>query len=62
VNKEDEIYKVKFVKNNRLREMGLIKGTIFRIVKKVFGMIQIKLKGSDIIIREETMDDIKYDK
>lgn len=55
------LYKVKRVNNKRLAEMGFIKGTIFRIVKKVFGMIQIRLKGSDIIIREETMDDIKYD-
>ena len=27
--------------NNRLAEMGFIKGTIFRIVKKVFGIFDI---------------------
>jgi Fe2+ transport system protein FeoA len=56
-----EIFKVKNIFNNRLSEMGLIKGTIFRIVKRVAGMIQIKLKGSDIVIREEMMKDIDYD-
>ena len=41
--------------------MGFIKGTLFRIVKKVAGMIQIRLPHSDIVIREETMKDIEYD-
>ena len=45
----------------RLNEMGFIKGTIFRIVKKVAGMIQIRIPHSDIIIREETEKDISYD-
>ena len=44
--------------NQRLAEMGFIKGTIFRIIKKVAGMIQIKLKGSDVVIREETLKDV----
>ena len=33
--------------------MGFIKGTIFRIVKRVAGMIQMRLPNSDIVIREE---------
>jgi len=58
-----KINKVKRVRNNnRLREMGFIKGTIFRIVKKVAGMIQLRTSNSnDIVIREETMEDIDYD-
>ena len=56
------LYKVKSNNNNRLSEMGFIKGTIFRIVKRVAGMIQIRLKGSDIVIREETEEEIDYDK
>ena len=41
--------------------MGFIKGTIFRIVKKVAGMIQIRFNGSDVVIREELEEDIDYD-
>ncbi len=40
--------------------MGLIKGTTFRIVKKVAGMVQIRLKGSDLVIREKTFNEIEY--
>ena len=47
--------------NNRLAEMGFVKGTIFRIVKKVAGMIQIRIPHSDVVIREETMKDIDYE-
>jgi len=46
--------------NRRLAEMGVIKGTIFRIVKRLFGMVQIRLKDSDLVIREETFDEIDY--
>ena len=53
--------KIKNPHNRRLSEMGLIKGTIFRIVKRVFGMVQIKLKGSDIVVREKTFKDIDYE-
>ena len=41
--------------------MGFIKGTIFRIVKRVFGMIQMRLPHSDIVIREELKEDIEVD-
>ena len=47
--------------NKRLAEMGFVKGTIFRIVKKVAGMIQIRIPHSDVVIREETEKDISYD-
>ena len=56
------LYKVKRVDNNRLSEMGFIRGTIFRIVKKVSGMIQLRFDGSDIVIREELFKEIDYDK
>ena len=48
--------------NHRLAEMGFIKDSMFRIIKRVAGMIQIRLKGSDIVIREELERDIDYDK
>ena len=55
-------YKLNNTSNNkRLAEMGFVKGTIFRIVKKVFGMIQIRIPHSDVVIREETMKDIDYE-
>ena len=57
-----KIFKLnKTASNNRLAEMGFIKGTIFRIVKKVAGMIQIRFNGSDVVIREELEEDIDYD-
>ena len=57
-----KINKIKNTTNNsRLAEMGFIKGTIFRIVKRVAGMIQIRLPHSDIVIREETFKDIDKD-
>ena len=55
-------YKLNNTSNNkRLAEMGFVKGTIFRIVKKVFGMIQIRIPHSDIVIREELFGDMDYD-
>ena len=55
-------YKLNNTSNNkRLAEMGFVKGTIFRIVKKVAGMIQIRIPHSDIVIREELFGDIDYD-
>ena len=56
------IFKVKNTSNNRLSEMGFIKGTIFRIVKKVSGMVQIRLSGNDVVIREKLFKEIDYDK
>jgi len=60
--KKNNLYKIKNVNNNRLAEMGFIKGTIFRIVKKVSGMIQLRFNSSDIVIREETEKDIDVEK
>jgi len=56
-----KIYKVNTTSNLRLAEMGVIKDTVFRIVKRVAGMIQIKLKGSDLVLRGDTFKDIDYD-
>ena len=42
--------------------MGFVKGTIFRIVKKSFGMVQLRFDKSDVVIREEMMKEIKYKK
>ena len=61
VQVSENIFKVKNIYNNRLAEMGLIDGTIFRIVKKVAGMIQIRIPHSDIVIREELFGDMDYD-
>ena len=56
------IYKVKITPTNkRLAEMGIIEGTTFRIVKRVSGMVQIRLPNSDIVIREELFKEIDYD-
>jgi len=43
--------------------MGFIKGAIFRIVKRVSGMVQLRLMSSkalDVVVREETEKDIDY--
>ena len=58
----ENIFKINKTPVGRLSEMGLIEGTIFRIVKKVSGMIQLRFDGSDIVIREELFKEIDYDK
>ena len=58
---ENMLYKVKSNNNNRLSEMGFIKGTIFRIVKKVSGMLQLRFNSNDIVIREETKEDVEVE-
>ena len=55
---ENMLYKVKRVDNNRLSEMGFIRGTIFRIVKRVAGMIQLRFDDSNVVIRKETLNDV----
>ncbi len=60
--KKDILYKVKDTYNNRLREMGLIRGAVFIVVKKVLGMTQLRFNGNDVVIREETEKEIKYEK
>jgi len=58
------MYKVrKTSSNNRLSEMGIIKGALFRIVKKVAGMIQVKFGNSnDLVMREDVFSKVEYDK
>jgi len=59
----DNIHKIKKTPNNsRLAAMGLIEGTIFRIVKIVVGMVQLRIGGNDIVIREELFKEIDYGK
>ena len=44
--------------------MGFVKGAIFKIVKKVAGMVQLRLMNSnslDVAVREETLKEIDYD-
>ena len=59
---KNNVYIIKNTTNRRLLEMGLIRGTIVRVVKIVSGMIQLKLDNSDIVIREELLKEIDYDK
>ena len=59
---KNNVYIIKNTTNRRLLEMGLIRGTIVRVVKIVAGMIQLKLDNSDIVIREELLKEIDYDK
>ena len=58
---KNNVYIIKNTTNRRLLEMGLIRGTIVRVVKIVAGMIQLKLDNSDIVIREELLKEIDYD-
>jgi len=56
-----DIYKITETSTNqRLAEMGFIRGAIFRIVKRVAGMIQINISssGNDVVIREELEKEI----
>ena len=59
---KNNVYIIKNTTNRRLLEMGLIRGTIVRVVKIVAGMIQLKLDNSDIVIREELLNEIEYKK
>ena len=59
---KNNVYIIKNTTNRRLLEMGLIRGTIVRVVKIVSGMIQLKLDNSDIVIREELLNEIEYEK
>ena len=60
---KNNVYIIKNTTNRRLLEMGLIRGTIVRVVKIVAGMIQLKLDNTyDIVIRKSMLKDIEYDK
>ena len=61
VQVKENIFKIKKTPVGRLSEMGFIKGATFRIVKKVAGMVQIRLPNSDIVIREELFKEIDYE-
>ena len=58
---KNNVYIIKNTTNRRLLEMGLIRGTIVRVVKIVAGMIQLKLDNSYIVIREELLNEIEYE-
>ncbi len=60
--KKNFLHIIRNTSNNRLAEMGFIKGTIIRVIKKVSGMIQIRINDSDVVIREETQKDIDTEK
>jgi len=60
--KKNTLYKVVTTTNHRLAEMGIIKGTTFRVVKIIYGIIQLRFKGFDILIREEMKKEITYEK
>ena len=46
--------------NERLAQLGLGEGSVFRIVRRVNGMVQIKSRGNDIVIREELLQEMEY--
>ena len=56
------LFSVKENPIRRLNEMGFIKGTIFKIIKRVSGMVQLRFNKSDVVVREEMMKKIKYKK
>lgn len=58
--KEGQIYIVRHNINRRLREMGMVSGAKFQIIAEVHDMCRLRLFGSDIVIRKETLKDIKY--
>ena len=53
-------YIIKNTTNQRLMEMGVVKGIVVKCVKRVSGMIQLKLDNSYIVIREELLNEIEY--
>ena len=54
-------YIIKNTTNQRLMEMGVVKGIVVKCVKRVSGMIQLKLDNSYIVIREELLNEIEYE-
>ena len=56
-------YIIKNTTNQRLMEMGVVKGIVVKCVKRVSGMIQLKLDNTyDIVIRKSMLKDIEYEK
>ena len=62
IMKENTLYKVHNISNRRLSEMGLVRNTIFKVIKKVYGMVQLRFGSNDVVVREEVIEDITYDK
>ena len=46
--------------NERLAQLGLGEGSVFRIVRRVNGMVQIRSRGNDLVIREELLQEMEY--
>ena len=57
---KNNVYIIKNTTNQRLMEMGVVKGIVVKCVKRVSGMIQLKLDNSDLVIREELLNEIEY--
>ena len=55
-----KLYIVRHNINIRLREMGLVQGAKFQVIDEVNGMCRLRLFGSDIVIRKETLKEIEY--
>ena len=41
--------------------MGIIKDTTFRIIKRVAGMVQLRIDGSDLVLQEKLFKEIDYE-
>ena len=52
------IYKIKKSCGGRLSEMGLINGSIIRIVKQLFGMCYIRLNDSYLVMGDDVFNTI----
>ena len=46
--------------NERLAQLGLGEGSVFRIVRRVNDMVQIRSRGNDLVIREELLQEMEY--
>ena len=57
--KEGNIYEVRHNINRRLAEMGLIRGSRFRVTRIVFGMICIRLKDYTLAIRQDIINELE---
>ena len=55
-----KLYIVRHNVNSRLGEMGLVQDAKFRIISEINGMYRLRLFGSDIVIRKETLKEIEY--
>ena len=59
---ENISYKVKNTTNVRLANMGVIPGAKLKVIKRVLGMVQIRIGNSnDIVFRQETEKEIEVE-